>query len=225
MADVRKTVVRKTAGKKKATGIRKAAARKKATGIRKAAKKKSAGRKTIKLYYPGLPPGRPPLQVLRTDSYFSNGRGLSVAFIRTGTNDSIAINKLEGWHERLEVTSNVDWQKNALEQFIYGLSVIRPETQRFPEWPRDFIDGVLLERVVIERSPVSTISLHGILSQSPYIAVGTYVGMTVAADHPYLMLVTVPGGIVVIGAAIGVSRGLMNGLAQGIERIVKERLS
>jgi hypothetical protein len=215
-----KKMVAKKAGRKVAA---KKAVRK--TAAKKVGRKVTAKKAAFRRFFAGPAPSLPPLNVVRTDLYFSSGRALSVACIRTGTNAALSLGTIEGWQESVDVTSEVAWRDNALEQFIYGLSIIRPEIQRFPDWPRDFINEVLLASIVIERSPVSRLSLQSLLSQSPHIAVGTYVGMNVVGDHQYLMLATVPGAIVAIGAAIGISQGLMHGLAQAIERIVKTRLS
>jgi hypothetical protein len=86
------------------------------------------------------------------------------------------------------------------------------------------VDFAMSANIVIERSPPSWITLETVLKGSPRVIVGTFLGATVAAPYYPLMLITVPAGIIVVGAAIGVSKGLEAGLNQAIKRNIKKWL-
>jgi hypothetical protein len=76
------------------------------------------------------------------------------------------------------------------------------------------------ENIIIEQSPPEWLPVKDILGKTP-IAIGTFIGFGMAKDNPTLMLVTVPAGIIVIGAAVGISEGLKRGL----NKIIGEKLS
>jgi len=70
------------------------------------------------------------------------------------------------------------------------------------------IEKIIHEPIVIERSPPEAISISNLLklSGSP-AALGTYVGIA-AANGNYLLLLTVPAGILIVGAAIEVTKAI-----------------
>jgi hypothetical protein len=74
--------------------------------------------------------------------------------------------------------------------------------------------------VVVQRSPPLDIPLKGLLSKSASTVIGTYLGYAVAGDHTSLLLASVPGGIIVVGTAIGVSRALETGFAQLVRELL-----
>ena len=73
---------------------------------------------------------------------------------------------------------------------------------------RPLIEKIINEPIVIERSPPEAISISNLLklSASP-VALGTYVGIA-AADGNYLLLLTVPAGILIVGTAIEVTKAI-----------------
>jgi hypothetical protein len=64
--------------------------------------------------------------------------------------------------------------------------------------------------IVIEQSPPELASLAGLLKQGGGVAVGAFVGLH-AASGP-MLLVTVPAGIIIVGAAAGLGSALEAGL-------------
>lgn len=76
------------------------------------------------------------------------------------------------------------------------------------------------QRIIVERSPVESIPLRQLLKGSAAVVVGTFIGLGIAQDNPYLMLISIPGGIIAVGSAIGISRGLENGLNKAIEALI-----
>lgn len=83
---------------------------------------------------------------------------------------------------------------------------------------------VLSQDVVIERSPPKAIPFKKLVGGATHITIGAYIGVSIAGANPLLMLVTVPGGILIIGAAISVSRALDKGINKSIEHWFKKRL-
>jgi hypothetical protein len=79
------------------------------------------------------------------------------------------------------------------------------------------VDYILNANIVVEQSPPEWASFKTLVSKSPGIAIGTFVGSQWAGTHPELMIVTVPIGILVVSSAIGVSEALKNGLNKKLE--------
>ncbi len=78
--------------------------------------------------------------------------------------------------------------------------------------------------IVIEHSPPDLTTIAKAIRQSPTILLGTYTGIGIAGENYPLMLVTIPAGIIVFGAAVGVSKGLQNGLNKSIETWIKKKI-
>jgi hypothetical protein len=81
---------------------------------------------------------------------------------------------------------------------------------------------ILNQPIVIERSPPLSLPLHTLLTKAPGLAIGTFVGVQAAGDHSLLMLATVPGGIILVSSAIGISKALQGGLAKIVDRAMKQ---
>jgi hypothetical protein len=75
--------------------------------------------------------------------------------------------------------------------------------------------------VVLERSPPVTMPLSQLMTQSPGIAIGTYVGLQIGPDHSPMMLVSVVGGILAVSSAIGVARALEKGLQDRVATLLR----
>lgn len=88
----------------------------------------------------------------------------------------------------------------------------------------DIVEFVLDQGIVIERSPPILVTLKGVLttSNSP-LWIGTFVGSAAAWDHPTLLLITVPGGIIAVGSAFGIASGLQGGLNKAVKRLFERR--
>jgi hypothetical protein len=79
-----------------------------------------------------------------------------------------------------------------------------------PDVAGDFAALFDLPCIVIEQSPPELASLAGLLKQGGGVAVGAFVGLH-AASGP-MLLVTVPAGIIIVGAAAGLGSALEAGL-------------
>ena len=75
---------------------------------------------------------------------------------------------------------------------------------------------LLEQKVVIERSPPLAESLGHLLHGATAISIGTLLGTGLSTD-PMVAFYAVPGGVIVMGAAIGISRGLEKGLTKLID--------
>ena len=84
------------------------------------------------------------------------------------------------------------------------------------------VDYLLNEPFVIERSPPIHVSLKGMINKTNLpVWIGTYMGWQVSPDHSVLLFITVPGGIIVVSSAIGLSSALASGLAKSVKRLFK----
>jgi hypothetical protein len=81
------------------------------------------------------------------------------------------------------------------------------------------------EPLVIEESPLTTIGLSRLIAKSPGVAIGTYLGFRLAGDYSAMMMITVPTGIMIVGAAISVSRALDTGLSKAVDWYFKGKLT
>jgi hypothetical protein len=88
----------------------------------------------------------------------------------------------------------------------------------------DIVDFLYEANIVVEESPPVWESFKSLVSKSPGIGIGTYVGMELAGSNPQLMIITVPMGIVVVSSAIGISKALEKGLNQKVEQMFKQRV-
>jgi hypothetical protein len=80
------------------------------------------------------------------------------------------------------------------------------------------IDFLLEQTVVIEESPPEAVSLLNLIAHGTHLSIGSYLGYALAGGSIPLMFITVPAGIIVLGAAAGISNGLKNGLQKTVEK-------
>src|SRR5207245_8538857 len=86
------------------------------------------------------------------------------------------------------------------------------------------MDVILHSDIVYEKSPPEVTQLASVIAKAgASVVIGTFLGYEVADGNYPLMFITIPTGIIVIGAALGVSRGLENGLNKYIENLFKTK--
>jgi hypothetical protein len=68
---------------------------------------------------------------------------------------------------------------------------------------------------------LQTFPFQSLVTKAPGIAIGTFSGIQAAGDLSPLMLLTVPGGILVVSSAIGISKALERGLNKKVEEFLK----
>jgi hypothetical protein len=85
---------------------------------------------------------------------------------------------------------------------------------------RALVDFILEQDIVMEHSPPFAISFKALLNtkNSP-LWIGTYIGAEMAWDHPLLMILTVPSGIIVVSSALGIGTAMQAGLNKAIKRL------
>jgi hypothetical protein len=100
----------------------------------------------------------------------------------------------------------------------FGLPGIGPELAN-PE----IIRAVVNQDIIIENSPPEAITFRALVAKAPGVAIGTLVGMRAVGDAHWLMMFTVPTGIIVCSSAIGISKALEKGLNKIVEKFITER--
>lgn len=87
------------------------------------------------------------------------------------------------------------------------------------------VDYLLDQEIVMEHSPPFSISLKGVLDRANTpMWIGTLVGFSAAPwDHPVLLLLTVPGGIIAVSSARGIGSAMESGLQKAMKRLFDGR--
>jgi hypothetical protein len=85
------------------------------------------------------------------------------------------------------------------------------------------VDFIMNANIIVEQSPPSWETFKTLVSKSPGIGIGTFVGFQLAGAHTELMILTVPIGIVVVSSAIGISEALKKGLNKKVEALFKDK--
>ena len=78
---------------------------------------------------------------------------------------------------------------------------------------------ILNESIIIERSPPVAETLINLVHGATSTSVGIWLASRFDAD-PYVMMITIPAGVIIMGAAFGISKGLERGIAKRLEKIV-----
>jgi hypothetical protein len=105
----------------------------------------------------------------------------------------------------------------------YTLKALLESDDAIPPEISDFSKYLLHEAVIpFERSPLEGASLFNIVSHASGVGIGAYIGFVLAGSTP-LLLITVPAGMILCGAAAGAARGLEEGLHRRIERLLSGR--
>lgn len=82
------------------------------------------------------------------------------------------------------------------------------------------IDFIFGQDVVLEHSPPFAIPFKNLLEKTnSAVLIGAYVGYAMAGDDPLLMILTIPGGIIVVGSALGIADAMAYGLNKQIKRL------
>lgn len=87
-------------------------------------------------------------------------------------------------------------------------------------FPRPAMAAAILQsEIVIERSPAVAEKLLSLVHGATSTSLGVLLGTSFTND-PYVMILTIPAGILVMGTVLGISRGLERGLAKRVEKAV-----
>lgn len=86
---------------------------------------------------------------------------------------------------------------------------------------RNLVDFLLQQEIVMEHSPPFSISLRGVIdSANTPVWIGTLAGFGAGWEHPVLLLLTVPGGIIAVASARGIGQALEMGLNKFPKRLL-----
>jgi hypothetical protein len=179
------------------------------------------------------------MRVIRTEMYFDRSQlvgsarlrprdgSVSFAWMPTRTNASIPLSALDGVviNRRYE-TWAASVQYLALLDFIdFSLRGGTSKTAYYPSrkkiYNTDAVQEVIRQSIIVEYSPPSEMPLSTLLQKSTHAGIGYYIGSAAAGSHHWLMFLSVPAAIVVVGAAVGVSDGLVRGLPKVVETAVE----
>jgi hypothetical protein len=98
-----------------------------------------------------------------------------------------------------------------------------PVSVQFAKSKSDFVAYLLRKPIVpFENSPLSADSLFDIVTKATGTGIGAYIGFVVAGNSP-LLLVSVPAGMVICGAASGLAKGLEEGLRARVRALISKR--
>jgi hypothetical protein len=85
---------------------------------------------------------------------------------------------------------------------------------------QEVVDFIFNQDIILERSPPTAIPFKDLLKKSNGpLWIGAAMGYSLAGDHPALLFVTVPGGIIVVSSALGVAEAIAGGLNKRIKRL------
>lgn len=174
------------------------------------------------------------MRVIRTELYFDakeiewpfkeriiSNPGVSVAFLNSEIDGDPqdALSLISGAEETiLELPEK--WSFGVfLDQCLRGSDPADP--QNLDEFNPHFVRFVLAQPIIIEHSPPIGIPLEQLLKSASALSIGTGVGV-LGIDHP-ILFVSVPAGILVVGAAYAISKAFDKGLNLRIERVAKPR--
>jgi hypothetical protein len=130
------------------------------------------------------------------------------------------IENLRGTEKLIQVRAADLWEKMKGVLFFeemasHSLSDISTD-EFLPSGGLQFSEDIVFgKHVIFENSPLSMESIAGLVQKATGVGIGAYVGFLVGGNS-FLLLLTVPAGIVICGSAAGV--------AQALEADLKERI-
>jgi hypothetical protein len=178
------------------------------------------------------------MRVIRTEMYFDKRPfdtrarvpGVSVAWIEGSTRESVRYDS-DGqlrWDDYryeaidLDPIPSIGFELKLRDTIRYSLFGAPSGAVQIDD---RFVDFVLREPVVIERSPPVLIKLRDLidgLRKDPR-AVGAFIGMLAGYEHPPFLLITVPAGIFLVGSAPAITRAIERGVVKIIDEFFDHR--
>jgi hypothetical protein len=156
-----------------------------------------------------------------------NNPGIAVAWFALEPELEVDIGPIEGLWERFDLKNIDQFVVAALVNFESLPRAFTPEPGQIVASTSldSFARYVLEQPVVIERSPPDALPFSGLLKKASGAFIGTYVGIKIGENTPLLLLLTVPGGIMIVSSAIGVSKALEKGFNKIVSRAFKVKKS
>jgi hypothetical protein len=116
----------------------------------------------------------------------------------------------------LLTTRGIEFGRRTLQKLLDDSSLgITPDRVEFTRY--------LVESNVVpfEASPLGGVSIEQLLMKASQVGFGGYIGFVVAGNSP-LLLIAVPAGMVICGAASGLAHGLEEGLRTRIKKLISD---
>lgn len=116
---------------------------------------------------------------------------------------------------------DTSWE--AAKHFYLQNFVSNPSLLRLSPAKQEFVDYLVASPIVpFENSPLGAASLFDIVTKASAPGIGAYIGFVVSGNSP-LLLITVPAGMVICGAASGVAKGLEEGLRSKVKSLISKK--
>jgi hypothetical protein len=120
---------------------------------------------------------------------------------------------------RLPVHKDVDQLRDFFRLRWRRLSGFGLDDSGIPSGAMPIVKQLLAEKVVIETSPPIAETLAHFLHNATSISLGVLLGTGLTHD-PTVMMITIPAGMILMGAAMGITKGLERGLAKRVEAAI-----
>lgn len=119
---------------------------------------------------------------------------------------------LYAWSEAIGVRNAdaLDLNRGTEHILLKYLRTLRESTPLHDEDAQLLITFFYHRVIVVEQSPIDLKSIHDILASGSGAAIGALIGFSIASGP--LLLIAVPTGMLVCGAAAGLAKGLEEGL-------------
>lgn len=167
---------------------------------------------------------RRPRPWLRPDREEKNS-GLAFAWFRSDEPGPFNIENEKAFRVREIAMDHVRVSLDALLRDLDGRELDFPEglsAERIQN-PK-IIDFIYDATIILEQSPPEAVRFKDLLKRTNApIYVGTYMGAGLSFDHPALLIITIPVGIIVVGSAIGVAEAIAAGLNKRVASMFKRR--
>jgi hypothetical protein len=173
---------------------------------------------------------------VNTDSTFRRPRGrdedadlgIGVAWFggdtpRLGDIDNLkAFRRVPGLQREQSLTE--EFLRQYLDLFLMDAGEHEVYRSELPLKNPNTVDYILTQPIVIERSPPVHVTLKGMINATNLpVWIGSYVGWNVVPEHSILLLVTVPGGIIIVSSAAGLASALSAGLSSSVKRLFRKK--
>lgn len=112
-------------------------------------------------------------------------------------------------------------KRDEIEEFVSEKRALYANSLNYPE-PFHFsgaLEQIFQLTIVIEKSPPIAEKLLSLAHTATSTSLGILLGTGFSTD-PYIMALAVPGGILLMGTVLGISKGLERGLARRVENAI-----
>ncbi len=185
------------------------------------------------------------MRVIRTEMYFDdvNGasrrprswmrgmdreeknHGIAFAWFRSDELGPFDIKSQKAFRVREITVDQVQPALDVLLRDVDGWDIeLADERLTEPIQNANIIDFIYEAAVVLEQSPPEAVRFKDLLKRTNApIYVGTFMGASLSYDHPALLIITIPVGIIVVGSALGIAEAMAAGLNKRVQQMFDRR--